>query len=49
MVVGSMVRIEFAKFLHVEVLVESIVDGVLYGTAEDGEPYCAPLANCEAI
>lgn len=45
---GNMVRMEFAEGFFELVVVEEIVDGIVYGLGDDGEPYCAPLANCEA-
>jgi len=44
---GSMVRMEFAEGLYELVHVEAIEDGVVYGTGEDGEPFCSPVNNCE--
>lgn len=47
--IGSKVNMQYADFLAEVVTVDSIEDGIVYGTADDGEPYCAPLANCERI
>lgn len=47
--IGSKVNMQYADFLAEVVTVDTIEDGIVYGTADDGEPYCAPLANCERI
>ena len=47
--VGDMVLMEYAKDIVETVKVESIVDGIVYGTGEDGEDFCAPLENCDKV
>jgi hypothetical protein len=47
--VGDMVLMEYAKGVVETVKVEEIDDGLVYGTAEDGEPLCAPIANCDKV
>lgn len=45
----TMVLMEYAKGVVETVKVEEIEDGLVYGTAEDGEPLCAPLVNCDKV
>lgn len=47
--VGEMVLMEYAKGIVETVLVEAIEDGVVYGTGEDGESFCALVANCDKV
>lgn len=47
--VGDMVLMEYAKDIVETVKVEKIEDGIVYGTGEDGEDYCAPLDNCDKV
>jgi hypothetical protein len=47
--VNDMVLMEIQPGVVQTVVVEEIVDGIVYGSGEDGEPYCAPLANCDKV
>lgn len=47
--VGDGVLMEYAEGVIELVLVQAIEDGVVYGEGDDGEPYCAPLANCDKV
>lgn len=46
---GDMVLMEYARGVVENVVVESIDDGMVYALGEDGEPFCAPLENCDKI
>jgi hypothetical protein len=47
--VGDMVLMEYAKGVVETVLVEEIVDGIVYATGDDGEDFCAPVGNCDKV
>lgn len=47
--VGDMVLMEYAKGIIETVKVETIEDGMVYATGEDGEDFCAPLDNCDKV
>ena len=47
--VGDMILMEYAKGVVENVVVDEIVDGIVYATGDDGEPFCAPLANCDKV
>jgi len=47
--VGDMVLMEYAKGVVETVVVEEIVDGIVYATGDDGEDFCAPLGNCDKV
>lgn len=47
--VGDMILMEYAKDVVETVVVDEIVDGMVYALGDDGEPYCAPLANCDKV
>jgi len=46
---GDMVLMEYAKGVTETVVVEAIEDGMVYGLGDDGEPFSAPLANCDKV
>jgi predicted transcriptional regulator len=46
---GDMILMEYARGLVETVVVEAVVDGIVYGLGDDGEPFCAPLANCDKV
>lgn len=47
--VGDMVLMEYAKGVVETVLVEEIVDGIVYATGDDGEDFCALVDNCDKV
>jgi hypothetical protein len=47
--VGDTVLMEYAQDVVETVLVDVIEDGFVYGTGDDGEPYCAPLSRCDKV
>lgn len=47
--VGDMILMEIQKGVVETVVVDAIVGDTVYGLGEDGEPYCAPLANCDKV
>lgn len=47
--VGDTVLMEYAEGVVETVVVDEIDDGMVYATGDDGEPFCAPLANCDKI
>jgi len=47
--VGNTVLMEYASGVVTTVIVDSIEDDIVYGTGNDGEPYCAPLDNCDKV
>lgn len=47
--VGNTVLMEYAQGVVETVVVDAIEDGMVYGTGDDGEPFCAPLANCDKV
>lgn len=47
--VGDTVLMEYARGVVETVVVDEIDDGMVYATGDDGEPFCAPLANCDKI
>lgn len=47
--VGDMVLMEYAEGVVETVLVEEIVDGIVYATGDDGEDFCAPVGNCDKV
>jgi hypothetical protein len=46
---GDMVLMEYARGITETVVVEEIIDGIVYGLGDDGEPYSAPVANCDKV
>lgn len=47
--VGDTVLMEYAEGVVETVVVDEIDDGMVYATGDDGEPFCAPLANCDKV
>jgi len=47
--VGDTVLMEYAVGVAETVIVDHIEDGVVYGTGDDGEPFSAPLDNCDKV
>ena len=47
--IGDRVLMEYAKGVVETVYIEEIVDGIAYGVGDDGEEFCAPLANCDKV
>jgi hypothetical protein len=47
--IDDQILMEIQAGVVVTAFVDSIADGIVYGTGDDGEPYCAPLANCDKI
>lgn len=47
--IGDGVLMEYAEGVIELVLVQAIEDGLVYGEGDDGEPYCAPIANCDKV
>lgn len=46
---GDTVLMEYATGVVETVVVTEIVDGTVYGEGDDGEPYCAPIDNCDKV
>lgn len=46
---GDTVLMEYAAGVVETVIVTEIVDGTVYGEGDDGEPYCAPIDNCDKV
>ena len=47
--VGDTALMEYAVGVVETVIVTEIVDGIVYGEGDDGEPYCAPVDNCDKV
>lgn len=47
--IGDTVLMEYAQGVIETVIVEDIVDGIVYATGDDGEPYCAPIDHCDKV
>jgi hypothetical protein len=47
--VGDMILMEYSRGLVETVVVEAVIDGIVYGLGDDGEPFCAPIADCDKV
>lgn len=47
--VGDMILMEYACGVVETVVVDAVEDGIVYGLGDDGEPYCAPITNCDKV
>lgn len=47
--VGDTVLMEIADDVMETVIIEEVLDGIAYGLGDDGEPFCAPLNNCDKV
>jgi hypothetical protein len=47
--VGDEVLMEIQPGVIVAAFVDEVVEGIVYATGDDGEPYCAPFGNCNKV